>query len=687
MFSNRALLILGFVLRFLLIFLVTSQSITEWFYPFVRETANHLSLDPWSSYIEHTQDLKAFPYGIVMFITFIPSVVVNFICDSLLLTKVSILLTFTAFDFITYVLLKQMLVNQNKFLIIWWWLNPLVIIPIYVIGQTDIVPIAIVVASLFLIQRKQFFYAAIAFSCAISAKYSMLVLLPFILLYLIKTSVDLKNLYKFAMPFVATSLILCCVPMLSSGYRQMVLNTSEAKRIFDFYIPIGQYKIYLTLVFLSLVVYQGWKLAYYNFNLLVSLCGIALMCLILTTSTPPGWYLWIVPFFVLYLATGTKYQKFLFVIFSVVVSVVQLLFSNITILDHAFSLSRQLNLYSIFVSIIFCIGAILTFSFYRESILKNILYKISRRPISIAIAGDSGVGKDTLAENLIGILGEHNVTHISGDDYHNYDRKSTAWNIVTHLNPKANNLSAFFHDIKDLILKNKVYKRVYSHSSGRFSDLLFEEPKKILICSGLHALYSGELNKVFDLKIFLKMDKNLRIYFKSRRDVLIRGHSYQDVVESIEKREPDYYRYIEIQENIADLVFTLKSVETGELDFNNESLPKMYLQIKLDQDLDVDRLITRLMCIYGIYVEVEKEHAHDRVPSNEQINDLSINNDHKITLNLYGDPLSEQIKLFLTQEIDYISDLLINEQAYKSGLFGIMQMISLFKLNNATKYQ
>ena len=62
------------------------------------------------------------------------------------------------------------------------------------------------------------------------------------------------------------------------------------------------------------------------------------------------------------------------------------------------------------------------------------------RPILLGIVGDSASGKTTLTRGLVRILGEAQVTHISADHYHRYDRKQRGERGLTPLHPECNYL-------------------------------------------------------------------------------------------------------------------------------------------------------------------------------------------------------------------------------------------------------
>ena len=59
----------------------------------------------------------------------------------------------------------------------------------------------------------------------------------------------------------------------------------------------------------------------------------------------------------------------------------------------------------------------------------------------------------------------------------------------------------------------------------------------------MHALFLPSIRECYDLKIFLDMDEDLRRFFKTKRDVLQRGHSLQNV-------NKDFYKEKKMQKNI-----------------------------------------------------------------------------------------------------------------------------------------
>jgi hypothetical protein len=56
----------GFALRLVLLTYVAPTAATQWYVPFMSQTANHFSIDPWHTFVVTGGTTEAFPYGYVM---------------------------------------------------------------------------------------------------------------------------------------------------------------------------------------------------------------------------------------------------------------------------------------------------------------------------------------------------------------------------------------------------------------------------------------------------------------------------------------------------------------------------------------------------------------------------------------------------------------------------------------------
>src|SRR5215472_17322130 len=89
-----------------------------------------------------------------------------------------------------------------------------------------------------------------------------------------------------------------------------------------------------------------------------------------------------------------------------------------------------------------------------------------RRPVMLAIAGDSAAGKTTLTKGIAETLGADRATALCVDDYHRYDRAQRRDVPFTVLHPDCNYIDVMEQHLQLLALGRPILKPVYDHSTG-----------------------------------------------------------------------------------------------------------------------------------------------------------------------------------------------------------------------------
>ncbi len=176
-----------------------------------------------------------------------------------------------------------------------------------------------------------------------------------------------------------------------------------------------------------------------------------------------------------------------------------------------------------------------------------------RRPIMVAVGGDSGTGKTTLCRGLDTIFGAERIETICLDDYHALDRRQRSAVGLTALDPRANNFAAMEEDLWTLREGRAIDKPVYDHSNGTIVGPERVEPKDIIVVQGLFPLYTRSLRGLFDVAVWLDPETELKMAWKIQRDVTQRGYSEEQVRAEIIKRESDVRAHIAPQGKHADL--------------------------------------------------------------------------------------------------------------------------------------
>ncbi len=197
--------------------------------------------------------------------------------------------------------------------------------------------------------------------------------------------------------------------------------------------------------------------------------------------------------------------------------------------------------------------------------------------ILIAVAGDSGCGKSTFLRRLTDLFGKEFMTVICLDDYHSLDRKGRKAAGVTALNPKANNFDLMYEQVAALKRGQAIDKPIYNHETGEIDPPERIIPNEVIVIEGLHPLFDERVRELVDFGVYLDIGDEVKINWKIQRDMAERGHTYEDVLASINARKPDFSAYIEPQKEFADVV--IQVLPTQLID-DKES---KYLRVRLVQ--------------------------------------------------------------------------------------------------------
>ncbi len=224
---------------------------------------------------------------------------------------------------------------------------------------------------------------------------------------------------------------------------------------------------------------------------------------------------------------------------------------------------------------------------------------MSKKHPIIAVTGASGAGTTSVQETFRAICASAkiNAAFVEGDSYHRYERdemrrlidawERTAGRTISHFGPEANLLQ----ELEQLFisygangsgqvrqyLRDEDSARSFRRKPGTFTDWSeLEADSDLLIYEGLHGGFvTNETNiaQHVDLLIGITPTINLEWIQKLDRDQKDRGHSVDDVTQTILRRMPDYVEHIVPQFSRTHINFQrVPTVDTSN-PFSNSGIP------------------------------------------------------------------------------------------------------------------
>ena len=643
-------LLSAIIFRLILILAVIPNFQRIYFAPFLNDLS--LQLDNWNSWVNSGGDIRAFPYGVAMIIFYIPSLVFSEMLklspiDPMRALEIAIGIQTLVFEIIVWKYLAGS--KSTKQSINFFLFSPLIIWVNYFLGLNDFFPsVCLFVSAHYLLSHK-YRKAGFLIGIAIGMKFSLALILPFLILFAWDNPRYKKNIWTTSFVALVTSGAFYTPGLYSHGFRTMVFDNKESMKALGYYVTLGNAKILVLPLIYILLLYWIWKAGRISIDVLIAFFGIALLMISAFSPASIGWMLWGLPLMFMNLAREKK-------------SRIQLVLIQSLFLLHSFTQRFELQTNSkTFVlpqmnqevgNFIFSL-AISTIALWSYSNLKTAIkhgdrYKIAQSPLTVSIAGDSGTGKDTLARALMDMFTKEMSTMICGDDYHKYERGDDNWKQLTHLNPSANYLDIWERDYQLAVARKYFEQREYDHNSGKFSPLKPRLSRDFVVSQGLHALYP-KLSRKSDLKIFLSIENDLRIRLKIGRDVNFRSQTFDSVLESIRLREEDYRMYVEPQKDEADIHFHL---------FENDG--KIDLKISSNSNRNIDMFIE-------ILVESTQSTVQNSIALNKKMFSIEASNIK-----------SKNLAAILDQQLTAYDQLFIKKPNIPDGALGVMVVLAIF---------
>ena len=176
----------------------------------------------------------------------------------------------------------------------------------------------------------------------------------------------------------------------------------------------------------------------------------------------------------------------------------------------------------------------------------------------ILVGGGTASGKTYVINEVVKLIGEENVAHLSIDDYYK-DLTSLTMEErikVNYDHPKAFDWPLIKKQLIDLKNDKTILKPIYDFTIHNRSEKTVElEPKKIVIVEGIMALVNKDIRSIGDLKIFINASRERRLLRRMDRDQKERGRNVDSIINQyFATVQPMYEEIIEPSSYYADML-------------------------------------------------------------------------------------------------------------------------------------
>jgi uridine kinase len=191
-------------------------------------------------------------------------------------------------------------------------------------------------------------------------------------------------------------------------------------------------------------------------------------------------------------------------------------------------------------------------------------------PVTIAVAGGTGSGKTTIANEIVKRVGADRIAYIQHDSYY-YDLGRLPLdprNLPNFDHPDALETDLLIEHLRALKADRAVDIPVYDFTTHRrMPHTRRVEPHPVILVEGLLIFVEARLRELFDVKIFVDTDGDIRFIRRLRRDIAERGRSMESVVDQyLSTVRPMHLEFVEPSKRYADVIIPEGGFNTVALD-------------------------------------------------------------------------------------------------------------------------
>lgn len=189
------------------------------------------------------------------------------------------------------------------------------------------------------------------------------------------------------------------------------------------------------------------------------------------------------------------------------------------------------------------------------AIIASMMQKI---PLVIGIAGGSGSGKTTVAQVILNRVGADRIAYLQQDSYYKDLSKlpPAQRDEINFDHPNSLETELLIEHIASLRDMKPVQVPIYDFATDRrTAETITVMPKNVILVEGILLFVDPDLRKMFDVKIFVDTDSDVRFIRRLHRDITERGRSTESVIKQYQTTvRPMHLEFVEPSKRYADVI-------------------------------------------------------------------------------------------------------------------------------------
>lgn len=200
-------------------------------------------------------------------------------------------------------------------------------------------------------------------------------------------------------------------------------------------------------------------------------------------------------------------------------------------------------------------------------------------PLIVGIAGGSGSGKTTVAQEILNRVGPSRIAYLPHDAYYK-DLSGLPPMQRAEVNfdhPNMLETDLLIQHVQKLKNYEAVELPVYDFATDRRTGrTILIAPRRVIVVEGILIYAEPELCKLFDLRIFVDTDSDLRFIRRLQRDITERGRTPESVVKQyIKTVRPMHLEFVEPSKRYADVIIPEGGFNTAAVEMVVARIEKM----------------------------------------------------------------------------------------------------------------